>query len=212
MEDCCHVWDGVPSCYLELLDKLQRRTCKTVGPSLVTSLEPFLAHRRNVASLSLFYRHYFGRCSSELAQLVPLPFSRGGLLVIMHDFFVTISTYVYVNSFLSRTATLWNSLPVKCFALTYDLNGFKPTINRHLLTAGLFLNRLPVCFDLFVLLFLATLCLVVAAQSCMEWISIKKRKNRKSNSNVSVWCRSQKYLFGIFSANYYQSNCDGVYI
>ena len=87
---------------------------------------------------------------------------------MLHDFFVTISTYVYVNSFLPRTATLWNSLPVKCFALTCDLNGFKPTINRHLLTAGLFLNRLPVCFDLFVLLFLATLCLVVAAQPWME--------------------------------------------
>ena len=48
----------------------------TVGPSLAASLEP-LAHRRNVASLSLFYRYYFGRCSSELAQLVPLPYSRG---------------------------------------------------------------------------------------------------------------------------------------
>ena len=34
-----------------------------------------LAHHRNVTSLSLFYRYYFGRCSSELAQLVPLPFS-----------------------------------------------------------------------------------------------------------------------------------------
>ena len=49
---------------------------RTVGPSLAASLEP-LAHRRNVASLSLFYRYYFGRCSSELAQLVPLPYSRG---------------------------------------------------------------------------------------------------------------------------------------
>ena len=48
--------------------------CRIVGPSLAASLEP-LAHRRNVASLSLFYRYYFGRCSSEMAQLVPLPFS-----------------------------------------------------------------------------------------------------------------------------------------
>ena len=54
MEYCCHVWAGVPSCYLELLDKLQKRICRTVGPSLAGSLEP-LAHRRNVASLSLFY-------------------------------------------------------------------------------------------------------------------------------------------------------------
>ena len=74
MEYCCHVWAGAPSCYLELLDKLQKRICRTVGLSLAASLEP-LAHRRNVASLSLFYRYYFGRCSSELAQLVPLSFS-----------------------------------------------------------------------------------------------------------------------------------------
>ena len=73
MEYCCHVWTGAPSCYLELLDKLQKRICKTAGPSLAPSLEP-LAHRRNVASLRL-YRYYFGRCSSELAQLVPLPYS-----------------------------------------------------------------------------------------------------------------------------------------
>ena len=36
-----------------------------------------MAHRRNVVSLSLFYRYYFGRCSSELAQLVPFPYFRG---------------------------------------------------------------------------------------------------------------------------------------
>ena len=63
-----------PSCYLELLDNLQKRTCTTVGALLAASLET-LAHRRNLASLSLFYRYYFGICSSELAQLVPLPFS-----------------------------------------------------------------------------------------------------------------------------------------
>ena len=55
MEYCFHVWAGASSCYLELLDKLQKRICRTVGPSLAASLEP-LAHRRNVASLSLFYR------------------------------------------------------------------------------------------------------------------------------------------------------------
>ena len=67
MEYCCHVWAGSPSCYLELLDKLQKRICRTVGPSLAACLEP-LGHCRNVASLSLFYRYYFGTCSSELAE------------------------------------------------------------------------------------------------------------------------------------------------
>ena len=92
MEFCCHVWAGASSCHLELLDKLQKRICRTVGPSLAASLEP-LTHRRNVASLSLFYRYYFGRCSSELDQLVPLPFSRGRSTRYsdrLHDFSVTI--------------------------------------------------------------------------------------------------------------------------
>ena len=74
MEYCCHVWAGAPSCYLDLQDKLQRRICRTVDPSLAAFLEP-LAHHQNAASLSLFCRYYFGRCSSELAQLVPLPYS-----------------------------------------------------------------------------------------------------------------------------------------
>ena len=49
IEYCCHVWAGDPNCYLELLGKLQKRICRTVGPSLADSLEP-LAHYRNVAS------------------------------------------------------------------------------------------------------------------------------------------------------------------
>ena len=74
MKYCCHVCAGAPSCYLELLDKLQKRINRAVGPSHAPSLEA-LAHCRNVASVSLFYRYYFGRCSSGLTQLVPLFFS-----------------------------------------------------------------------------------------------------------------------------------------
>ena len=73
---CCHVWAGAPSYYLELLDKLQKRICRTVCPSLAASLE-LLAHHRNAISLSLFCGYFFGRCSSELALLVPLPYSWG---------------------------------------------------------------------------------------------------------------------------------------
>ena len=119
MEYCCLVLDGVSSYYLELLVKLQKRICSTVGPSL----EP-LAHRRKVASLSIFYRYYFGRCSSELAQLVPLPFSRGRSTRYsdrLHDFSVAIPRCykdVYVNSFFPRTAGLLSSLHIECFPLT----------------------------------------------------------------------------------------------
>ena len=52
MEYCCHIWAGAPSCYLDLLDKLQKRICGTVGPSLAASPEP-LTHHQNVASLKV---------------------------------------------------------------------------------------------------------------------------------------------------------------
>ena len=42
LEYWCHVWAGAPSCYLELLDKLQKWICRTVGPSLAASPEPWL--------------------------------------------------------------------------------------------------------------------------------------------------------------------------
>ena len=142
MEYYCHVWADAPSCFLELLYKLPKQICSTVGPSLSTSLEPF-AHCQNVASLSLFYRCYFGRRSSELAQLVPLPFSCGRSSCYsdrLHDFSVAIPRCykdIYVNgyvNFFPGTARLWNPLPIECFSLTYNLNDFKSRISRRHLT------------------------------------------------------------------------------
>ena len=110
---------------------------------LAASLET-LDHGQNVANLSLFYRYYFGSCSSELAQLISLPFSWGRSTRYsdrLYDFSVaTTRCYkdVYVNSFFPRTARLWNSLPIEYFTLAYDLSGFKSRINRHLLTVGSF--------------------------------------------------------------------------
>ena len=119
---------------------------RTVDPSLAASLEP-LAHRQNAASLSLPYRYYFGRYSSELAELVPLPYSRGrstaGYSDRLDDFSVTIPRCykdVYANSFFPRTARLleFSSLPTECFPLTYDLNDFKSKIIRHISSVGSF--------------------------------------------------------------------------
>ena len=99
MEYCCHVWAGAPSCYRNML-------------VLHLLLEP-LAHCRNVASLSLLYKYDFGRCSSELAHLVPLPFSRGRSTRYsdrLRYFSVAIPRCykdAYVNSFFPLTARLW---------------------------------------------------------------------------------------------------------
>ena len=102
IEYCCHVWVLARSFYLEFLGKLQKRICRTVGPLLAASLE-LLAHRQNVANLSFIY--YFGRYSSELARLVPFPFSQGRSTCYsdgLHDFSVTIPRCykdVYFNTF-----------------------------------------------------------------------------------------------------------------
>ena len=77
-----------------------------------------------------------------MAQLVPFPYSRcTRYSERLHDFFVSIPRCyedVYVNDFCPRTARLWNSLPMECFPLTHNLNGFKSRIKRHLLTVGSF--------------------------------------------------------------------------
>ena len=143
MEYYCHVWAGTPSCYLELLDKLQKWICRTVGPSLAVSLEP-LAHHWNVTSVNIFCGYYFGTRSSELGQLVPIPFSRMRSTRYsdrLHEFSVTTPKCykdVYINSFFPWIARIWNSLHRELFPLTYDFNSCKSRINRHLLTAGSF--------------------------------------------------------------------------
>ena len=115
-----------------------------------------------MASLTFFYRYYFGRCSSELARLFQLPLSEGRSTRYfdrLHDFSVTILDVTRISMFFPRTARLWNSVPKECFSLTYDLNTFN---------CRFFLKRFPVCCNLFVLLFLVTPCLVVAVQPFVE--------------------------------------------
>ena len=92
----------------------------------------------NIASLSLPYMYYFSRCSPELAELVSFSYAWGRTTRYpdrLRNFSVTIPRWykdVYVNSFFPGTIGLWNSLPVECFPLTYDLNDFKSKIGRYL--------------------------------------------------------------------------------
>ena len=98
IEYCSHVWAGSPSCYLELLNQLQKWVCQIAFSPLFASLEP-LAYHQNVANLSLFYRYYFGRCSSELAELV------GALLVIPIDCMILMSLFLDVTRMAMSTVS-----------------------------------------------------------------------------------------------------------
>ena len=92
MECCCCVWAGAPRCYLELLDKLQKRICRTVGSSLATSLEP-LAHHRNMTSVSLFCK-YLVDVIQNWYNWFHFLFREGGLLVILIDCMIFLSSFL----------------------------------------------------------------------------------------------------------------------
>ena len=74
LEYCSHIWGSSP--YTSLLDRIESKAIRLIGdPSLTSTLDP-LSLRRKVASLSLFYRYYFGHCSDELAACIPPPMAR----------------------------------------------------------------------------------------------------------------------------------------
>ena len=141
LEYCCHVWGGAPAMYLNLLDRIQRKAIRLIGDSSLTSSLQSLGLRRNVACLSLFYRYYHGKCSTELANIVPRPltFSRSTRLQSSsHCYQVTIPrcrTSYYASSFFPRISGLWNSLPLSCFPPSYNLQSFKKSIFVHLATS-----------------------------------------------------------------------------
>ena len=54
---CFDLWTDTPSCYINMLDKLHKRTCKTVGPSFTVFFLP-LTLWLNVGSLSRLCRYY----------------------------------------------------------------------------------------------------------------------------------------------------------
>ena len=92
IEFSCHILDGIPGCYLDILDEQQKRIFWTIIHSLGTSLIS-LTYRQNVTSLCFFYRYYFGRLSSELPEMASLPDSHGVSTCYsnrLHDFSVTI--------------------------------------------------------------------------------------------------------------------------
>ena len=138
MEYCSHIWGGAPATSLKILDKVQARAIRLINDvKLTSSLQP-LSHRRAVASLSLFYRYFFGACSSELSGCVPPPLEltanrTSRQTLSSHPYAVvvpTCRTAMGKQSFFMRTARLWNALPSTCFPGMYGLQKFKQAINK----------------------------------------------------------------------------------
>ena len=69
----------------------------TVVLSTAASLEP-LSHRRNLVSLSLFYRYYLGRCVTELFELFHFSILEGSVLSILIDCMIFLSPFLDVTT------------------------------------------------------------------------------------------------------------------
>ena len=138
LEYCSHIWGGSSSTYL--LDRVESKAFRLIHSPTITSTLPSLSLRRNVASLSLFYRYYFGQCSRELAECVPPPKvwpRHSRLAAASHQYCVETGCSRIVRSgtsFFPFTARLWNSLPASVFPSSYNLTTFKSQIYRHLLS------------------------------------------------------------------------------
>ena len=65
-----NMWGGLTSPHL--LNTVESKAYCLIISTTDTSSMPFMSLHINIAHLSLFYRHYFGQCSVELASFMPL--------------------------------------------------------------------------------------------------------------------------------------------
>ena len=140
MEYASHIWSG--SSHVSLLDKVEKKAFRLINlPKLTNSIQP-LYQRRDVGTLSLFYRYYNGQCSSEISDCVPKPLRRARntrLATQSHDYSVNLSNARvnrYSQSFMYTAGELWNRLPSSIFPNSFDLKSFKSRVSGHLLSLG----------------------------------------------------------------------------
>lgn len=90
-----------------------------------------LSHRRNIATSSLLYRYFRGKCEEALHSLVqPVRHSQ---LDSHHVFIPFVWSRFHSDIFSWRPVTLLNRLPRECFPNSYDRSIFKSRVNSYLL-------------------------------------------------------------------------------
>ena len=200
LEYCSHIWGSSP--YTSLLDRIESKAIRLIGdPSLTSTLDP-LSLRRKVASLSLFYRYYFGHCSDELATCIPPPMARPRSTrqaTFAHNYCVELSNARinrFSDGFFPSTSHLWNSLPSSVFPASFNIPSFKRQVYHHLRgqMAWFFFITLFRCFLLtlfryFIKKNFITLLFLFSRDAdsrkgtlCPFCVPIHKKKKQKKNS------------------------------
>ena len=82
-----------------------------------------LSHRRDVASRSLFYKYYYGKCSSDLADLVPPKRVTVRSTHFSEQRLIQLNLLWAGLSFFPHTAGCWNSLPPDYFLAAFKGKG-----------------------------------------------------------------------------------------
>ena len=128
------LWTGASKNTLDFVGR--SRTLKLTGNNRVASSISSLVHRRNVSYFVLYYKYYFGKCSSSLYELIPQPqvFPRNTRLSGgCHAFTVAtmshLTTHYRENSFCTHTARLWNNLLADIFSASFNISLFKATVS-----------------------------------------------------------------------------------
>lgn len=132
-----HLWVGAPPSTLNLVERLQKKAFRLIGDKKITDQIDTLKHRRIVGAVTLFYRYFYGECSSELSGLIP-PLHNSILVTRMsaqaHPYVLASEfcrTVRFRGTFFSAAIRLWNRLPAHVFPPIYNPQLFKKNIHVH---------------------------------------------------------------------------------
>lgn len=141
MEYASPIWSGAGCTALGLLDRLQRKALRLlkIHDPISVGIYP-LEHRREVATLCTFYRHFFFKPSLELDAVLP-PLSSSMRTTRSsanaHPFCVNIPrsrTTLHQTSYIPRACQLWNTLPAATFPQVPNMEKFKKNVNEYLVS------------------------------------------------------------------------------
>jgi len=124
-----------------MLNMVDRRARRLIGSTQISDALDSLTVRRTVGALSLFYRFFHGRSSTELSAIVP-PFlpppvrhTRQAQMrrpLSLEEPQVRIERFG--RSFFPSVTRLWNKLPISVFppAESFAPSAFRSGVSRHL--------------------------------------------------------------------------------